>query len=96
MVTQNSVVLSGLRCTLDEFLAILDLRLSTLADATAQVTGDGPLPVGARHGWKATYKVLGRSQDGSLLVEIRCTGPWQAAPYTRKCRLVREQRLKVS
>lgn len=79
--------------TLDEFHAILRVRRETIHQA-AHVEGQlFPVPTPWRLGWKAFWSILGRSRDGSLLVEITVERPNYANTYVRRVRLQRSQPL---
>lgn len=80
---------NGVSVTLDEHKAILRERLEVLSYASAWALWGQPLPAGDRVGWRCSWTPLARSRDGSLLVELRCTGPALSRAYVRRVRLVR-------
>lgn len=77
----------------EEFTKVLSLRLSTLEDATREAGMGEPLPVPWRWGWRAYVDIQGRDRDGSLIFAVNCEGNGGEHRYTRRYRLVREQRL---
>lgn len=91
---RNDVLLSN-RVTYEEFQRLLLIRRETLEDATCLVSGDKPLPVSWRAGWRSQLTILGRCSDGSLAARIDVTGPQLRTTYTRKVRLVKDKRLRL-
>lgn len=79
--------------TQEEFSKLIELRREALDTATEAHGLGQPLPVPWRHGWKAHLRVGPRDRDGSLTAHIVVTGPHGVVPYTRKVRLVTQQRL---
>jgi hypothetical protein len=95
MIPRRNDVLLTNRVTFEEFQRLLLIRLETLQDATCLVTGDKPLPVEWRSGWRAKLTIVGRSKDGGLCARVDVTGPQLRTVYTRKVRLVRDKSLRL-
>lgn len=95
MIPRRSGVHLTNRVTYDEFQRLLAIRLETLEDATCIVSGDKPLPVSWRSGWRSQLTIQGRTKDGSLCARVDVTGPQLATTYTRKVRLVRDKSLRL-
>lgn len=95
MIPRRSNVHLSNRVTLEEFQRLLVIRRETLEDATCLVSGDKPLPVSWRSGWRAQLTIQGRTKDGSLCARIDVTGPQLRTTYTRSVRLVRDKSLRL-
>jgi len=66
-----------------------------LDDATCLVSGDKPLPVSWRSGWRSKLTIVGRDRDGGLCARIAVTGPQLRTEYVRRVRLVRDKSLRL-
>jgi hypothetical protein len=89
MIYDPEPVRNGIRITMKEFHAILELRLSALDAATVDGTLLQQMPVTWRHGLQCRWWPLKRDQDGSLLVILTVSRTGQRRPlYERSVRLV--------
>jgi hypothetical protein len=83
------------RVTLEEFQRLWLIRLETLADCTARVSGGKPLPVSWRSGWQARLNILSRDRDGSLRASVTVTRPNSKQRWVRNVRLVKPKALRL-
>lgn len=88
--------LNGVVLTHEELRAIHENMRIAVHAATAERALDGPRLLDPRRGERYSLKAVRRDREGNLLAQVTIYLPWSGAPYVRRFRLIKKQRLNLT